>query len=125
MSDCACLYGGWDDYDESGFQHREERTARKEHVCCECKRVIAKGERYSWFSSKNDGRIFTAKTCLVCEEIREALYCDGYYFGRMWTDIREQFFEQGGLNIKCVDKLTTVAAKTELQRRYQQFLGVA
>lgn len=125
MADCACLYGGWDDYDGSGFQSSTTRTARKPHACKECRRPIRPGERYEHFSTKYEDRIFTIKTCATCAEIREALYCDGYVFGRMWEDIREQFFEQGGLNIACVDKLSTVAAKEVLTRRWREFLGVA
>lgn len=123
--DCACLYGGCDDYDETGFQRAFMRTARKPHVCKECRRTIEPGQKYEYFSSKFEGSIFTIKTCAVCAEIRAALYCDGYYFGQLWKDIREQFFEQGGLSVKCVEKLETVAAKEELTRRYREFLGVA
>lgn len=41
--DCACLWG----FDgENDFTAEEIRTARKCHVCCECKRSIGKGEKY-------------------------------------------------------------------------------
>ena len=122
MSDCTCLYGGYDEYDEGSFQSRTFVTARKDHVCVECKALIRKGDIYVRFASRNDGRVFSNRTCAVCEEIRESLYCDGYYFGRMWADIREQLFPH--FTIACVDKLKTVAAKEELTRRYREFLGV-
>lgn len=122
MSDCACLYGGWDDYDEFGFQHHEMRTARKSHVCRECKREIRPGERYEHFSSKNDGSLFTVKTCETCAEIRSSLYCDGFVFGNLWADVRSQLFPR--FSLACVEKLKTSAAKEVLTKRYQEYLGV-
>ena len=51
----------------------EKPTARKEHKCCECKRTIKKGEKYSYFFGVwyEDGYgKFTGayKTCLECEK---------------------------------------------------------
>ena len=123
MDACACLYGGWDDFDTDGFQHSEIRKARKTYHCTECRGVIAKGERYERYACKTEGRIYTSITCLVCHEIRSALYCDGFYFGRLWADVREQLFPK--FSVKCIDQLTTVAAKARLQAEYQKFLGVA
>ena len=122
MSECACLYGGFDDYDEGGFQVRTQPRARKEYVCIECRQPIRKGEHYSRFASKYDGAISTSRTCLVCEEIREALYCDGYYFGCMWDDIKHQIFMHRGLTVECVDKLKTPEAKRVLQQRWMEFV---
>lgn len=124
MDECACLYGGFDECDEGGFQSRTTRKARKEYVCIECHQPIRKGDIYVRFAASDDGRVFSNRTCLLCEEIREALYCDGYYFGRMWEDIREQIFNEGGLSIACVEKLTTPAAKAFIQERWMQHIGV-
>jgi hypothetical protein len=122
-NDCACLYGGLDDYDSSGFQCSQTRRARKEHVCVECRETIAKGQTYEVFSQKFEGDISSVKTCAVCCEIRAALYCDGFYFGQMWEDIRNQLFPR--FTLACVEKLSSVAAKKTLTERYRDFLGVA
>jgi hypothetical protein len=122
MSECACLYGGYDEYDEGGFERAVMRTARKAHRCVECRETIQPGQRYEYFTSKNEGHIFTKKTCAVCAEIRAALYCDGYHFGRMWEDIHNQIFQDGGMSIACIDKLETAAAKTVLQARWQEYI---
>ena len=122
MNDCACLYGGYDGYDESDFQCNRMRRARKEHVCGECRETIQKGQMYEVYSSKHDGSVSSTKTCAVCTEIRMALYCDGFYFGRMWSDIREQLFPH--FTLACVEKLSTTAAKETLTKRYREFLGV-
>jgi hypothetical protein len=124
VDSCSCLYGGFDEFDENGFQCRTVRTARKEHKCVECHQTIEKGQKYSHFSSKNDGRIWTSRTCLSCEDIREALYCDGYYFGRMWHDITEQIFKERGLTVACIDKLQTPEAKAFIQKRWMDYLMV-
>lgn len=120
MSDCACLYGGFDDYDSAGFQCSEARRARKPHVCRECKGTIQPGDTYEHFSSKQDGDIFTVKTCATCAEIRRSLYCEGFYFGSLWDDIQAQLFPR--FTVNCVAKLQTVAAKTELQQRYMAYV---
>jgi len=45
-------------------------------------------------------------------------------FDMLWADIREQIFEPGKFSTACVDKLTTVAAKEKLTRRYREYIGV-
>ena len=122
MSDesCACLYGGYGNDDSDGFQCRTRLVARIEHKCIECAKSIVKGEMYVRFAGKDGGRVFSNKTCAICEEIREALYCDGYYFGQMWQDIEEQLFPH--FTVACVDKLSTVAAKECLSKRYQEWV---
>lgn len=124
MSDnCACLYGGFDDFDETGFQHTEIRKSRKPRICVECRQTIPVGARYERYTCKFDGVISTSITCVVCQEIRGALYCDGFFFGRLWSDIKSQLFPQ--FSVKCIDQLTTVAAKTRLQSEYQTWLGLS
>jgi len=115
VSDCGvCVY--WDDSVSVDFFHKRVRKAVKEHKCCECDKVIAKGERYEYASGKCEGEMWQAKTCLICAEIADAFSCDGrMYGGEFWSQFSELF---GELNTSCFDKLTTVAAKTELQRRY-------
>jgi len=41
-------------------------TARREHRCCECFGVIARGERYQRASGKWEGKFETYKTCQKC-----------------------------------------------------------
>ena len=52
-------------------------TARKEHQCCECDRIIQVGEKYSYFagrweddisSCRRNGRLIVRKTCLKCDQ---------------------------------------------------------
>ena len=46
----------------------EERTARKEHVCCECNQRIPKGSRYFHIAGKWDNRFDAFDICLDCQE---------------------------------------------------------
>ncbi len=117
--DCACLYGGYDGCDENDLHAQQVVKARKSYVCRECRQTIPKGARYVRYAGTNDDhRIFVVKTCLLCEEIRKALYCDGYYFGQLWEDIEEQLFENNLMNSACLAKLDTPEAKQFLQQRW-------
>lgn len=55
----------------SAFQQKW-RTARKEHRCCECRRVIQPGDRYEHSSGVWDGSPDSYATCERCERIRSA-----------------------------------------------------
>ena len=120
MSECGCLYSGADE--DNDFECRQWRTAAKDHRCSECRRAITRGEKYEIYTTKSDGTIHTTKTCAECSEIRDTFYCDGFYFGRLWSDVEEQMFDHGPLNSACLDKLVTVAAKQFLQRRWWQWV---
>ena len=47
--------------------------ARKEHKCCECHRVILKGEEYGYVFGVWEGEARTYKTCEQCNDLRESL----------------------------------------------------
>ena len=123
MDDCVCLTGGYDG-DANDFELTIVRRARREHQCSECREPIRPGTRYQVLSVKSEGEFSTTKTCRVCAEIRDTLYCGGgYYFGCLWEDITEQLFEPGGLNSACLAKLQTVEAKQQLARRWWAWVG--
>lgn len=48
--------------------------AAKEHWCCACGEVIRKGERYHYRQEVYEGSIDTAKHCVRCYAICEALW---------------------------------------------------
>ena len=123
MNDCACLYSDYD-ADVCEFSSFTIRTARKQHVCAECRQPIVPGTRYEYFAGKSDGDVFAQKTCLLCVEIRTAFYCDSLAFGQLWEDIHEQMFPPvcGGLTSACLDKLKTPEAKQFLQRQWWQWV---
>ena len=64
--DCYC------DYEQPSFYDKHKPVARKEHRCCECGRVIRKGEEYERVTGMWDGYIDTFKTCQYCVSLRDA-----------------------------------------------------
>lgn len=119
MSECGCIYMG---VDLDGPEVVTIRTARKEHRCCECRMVIAAGQRYEIRAHFKDGSASSYKTCLCCKEIRDAFFCEGWFYGSVWDDIESSMFDRGPLNSACLDKLSTVDAKQFLQRRWMDWV---
>lgn len=71
------------------------RRARKEHKCCECKRVIGPRESYTPESGIWDGEPMRFKTCMDCMSVRDALFCEWEY-GNIWREVREWINETCG-----------------------------
>ncbi len=91
MSDCGVCIGGYDEGYSYDFFNREHRKARKEHKCCECRRIIFVGETYVHDRGKFDGDIFTAKTCSHCTEIRSGFTCEtSSAYGELWAEMKEK-----------------------------------
>lgn len=59
------------------FYTATKPKARKRHKCDLCGKTIEPGEKYSCFSGKYDGEMFTSKHCMPCNNIVNA-YCDRY-----------------------------------------------
>lgn len=64
---CFCQ----DSVTPSAFRSRMRR-ARKEHRCCECRRLIYKGDLYEYASGIWDSEPNQYKTCSRCVKAREA-----------------------------------------------------
>lgn len=58
--ECYC------DFEPADVYTTEERKARREHRCSECRGVIRKGERYQRASMAYEGRWSSYKTCPDC-----------------------------------------------------------
>ena len=54
----------------SAFKHTS-RKASKEHVCCECRKEIKRGDEYDFISGIWDGRPESYKICMSCAKIRD------------------------------------------------------
>jgi hypothetical protein len=91
--------------------------------CSECGKKILKGERYelaSWFYADRADGFGNCKTCLVCAEIADAFMCGGrWHSGSFWGRMEDKFAK---LNTACFERLKTAAAKTELQRRWIEWM---
>jgi hypothetical protein len=69
---CSC------DYEAPEFYARHERTARKEHRCCECGKTITPGDAYTVAAGKWEGYFDTFKTCERCSGLQDAMRDMGY-----------------------------------------------
>ena len=90
-------------------------TARKQHVCEECGRVIDVGDKYELYYGVHEGHIFCVKTCIDCKSIRDSFWPDGgYIFGSIIDALREQIIYElhGEVSSKCILPLTDNAKNT-------------
>jgi hypothetical protein len=114
------------DYDGSNeFYNEATRTAAKPHQCCECHEVIPKGSQYEYVSGKSDGYFWTAKTCVLCAEIRIAFCCGSWQFGRLWESVGDSLFRWSNTMtvIDCPAKLSE-AADVKFRGKLAQYWGV-
>lgn len=100
------------DYGSCSFFDEKVLLARKEHRCCECGDIINKGDKYEKVVGKWEGDFIEYKTCLVCKEIRDRIFCS-FIFTALWEELSE--FTNGGydmdynmidgLSINAIDKI--------------------
>ena len=85
-------------------------TARKEHICCECRRKINRNERYERYKGVYDGEISEFKTCANCLSLRDAFF-NSWVFQCIWDDFYEYVIEGRGEELKwsALSKLTESA----------------
>lgn len=103
---CSCIDAVWED-DCNTFETKRHYTAKKNHVCNECNRVIATGERYEYIAAKYDGEFYSVKTCFDCVSMRDALFCTAYY-GNIWCNVEEEIKEWVYNNTVPWAKLSTL-----------------
>jgi hypothetical protein len=99
-----------------------DRKARKSHKCCECGRVIAKGESYvehtglwrdsGWDSFKWCGHCSAAQK-IVEDLTNESCYC----FGELWNDVLDEMSGWGGICDMAVYRLVLAARRQWTYRR--------
>ena len=125
MPDCEVCIGNEPD-GMCDFYNKETRKARKEHICCECHRIITKGENYLVGAGKYDGSFFFDKTCSICDEIKMAFIdpqMNAMEPGALWEEMRDYAFPE--LTTTCFDRLTTPEAKGYLRDRWIEWKGIA
>ena len=86
------------------------RTARKEHKCHECSRVIAPKESYLIETLLFEGRISRHKTCLDCKSLRDNFFQDGWYYEEVRNMLLRHIRDSDGdISESCIAALTPVA----------------
>jgi hypothetical protein len=139
MSDCGVCISS--DYSacEGMIDEVEIVVSDAEHKCSECRKMVPAGskiERADWYDDgwnydedrETDERDKKEPiwTCLVCAEIATAFYCggDGRIYGGEFWEVMSDSDAFANLNASCFDRLTTPAAKAELQRRWMKWKGL-
>lgn len=116
MSECGVCIGSEPD-GMCDFYNKETRKARKEHTCCECHRIIHRGEVYVASAGKYDGDFFSDKTCAICDEIKMTFIdpqMNAMEPGELWEEMRYYAFPE--LTTACFDRLRTPEAKEFLRQ---------
>jgi hypothetical protein len=108
--ECSCEVDVDIDEDGPSFFKTKTIKAIKEHKCCECKRIISKGEKYEKTSGFWDGSFDEFKTCADCISMREEFFTSGYYYERIWELFSEHVDAVcAAISESCLSKLTPVA----------------
>ena len=109
MKPCSCIKNDCD-YEPTAFFRQIMRKAKKIHTCYECLRKIQPGEKYEYAIAKQDGEIWSAKTCPDCLSMRDTFYDGCYYFGNIWDVLAEHIYEMNGeISEDCLVPLTPAA----------------
>ena len=108
---CSCINIGVDDADDIDIQAvHEKRVARKEYRCCECHRIIKRGETYDNARGKWGGSFSTFRTCSTCESIRSAFFCNGWIFGEVIERLEDHINDvDGNISSECLAGMTKQA----------------
>ena len=111
--DCDVCISGYDRELADEYYITEFRSARQPVKCCECERVIAKGEPYRKDVGVWNGEPSTWRTCTECSEVREAFSCGGgWVFGALWESLYDLLDD---ITPGCFNRLTTAKAKSKLR----------
>ena len=65
-----------------------KRTARKRHICGECREPILPKQKYWSETGLWEDTWHTFRTCLICHKIRED-FCCGFTYGSVHAEIKE------------------------------------
>lgn len=86
--DCCCIgtYDSESEYCE--FFKVKMIRAKKEHICCECKKKILPGKLYEYVFGVWGSDPSSFKTCSTCAAIRHD-YCPNALFGELKETIKE------------------------------------
>jgi hypothetical protein len=94
MDDCSCIYNPYEDNaDLPGWYKTRYPTARVDHRCDECHRIIDAGEKYENTCGKWSHKFHYFTTCYDCVKARSIFYCEGWAYGEVWHGIREMIIE--------------------------------
>ena len=103
--ECSCnIDVGVDEFGTNLFS--KIVTARKTHVCSECREQITIGQKYLIEKIIYGGNFNVYKTCLDCKAVRDIFFFDGYWYEMLWENLEDFIHESyGELPESCIIKL--------------------
>ena len=108
-SNCDCVYVSNDDPSPE-FHNSRIVTAKKEHTCSECDRIIYPIEKYEYVTGVWEGDFLVFKTCSDCLAIRNEFFCDSWVYGMVLEHFRESLLNtEGEVSEDCLASLPTKA----------------
>lgn len=125
MSEGMCDFVIDSDYDgdEASFFSEKWVTARKPHLCAECKLPIAKGEKYRRVAGKWEGDLDTFHFCASCEDIAHEFMDGARCFGILWDEMQSNW-EAGAPLQACLNRLESAAAKAHMVTMWKRWKGL-
>jgi hypothetical protein len=127
VSEAYCdvdLEGYCDDAEPCEFVNVQTvAKSRKPHTCSECREEIPVRSPYVRISYKFDGRLGCDRLCVSCRETATEFDYTLVGSGALWSTMAEQW--DNGANVQgCMNRLTTVAAKALMLRKWQKWKGI-
>ena len=117
---CECdIDGYW------SFYSSQRRKAKREHRCDECRATIQPGEIYEYAAGKQEGEMWSSKTCAACLELIDFIrahvpcYCRIYgdLFGDRLRDIVDQAGQTPGFAFGILRRVVAVNRNKETRNR--------
>ncbi len=120
-----------DEYDKEVlvFERKSVHVARKNHLCCECQRIIRPGERYHKFVGKWRDNTFSDeyfgeyKTCEACEDDWDKLMAVCDYFSSEY-DLSPLTRVSGALG-ETIKEAVELGFLGERNRRYRRWMHLS
>ncbi len=109
--DCSCeIDVHYEDGEPVVCRSEKIVTAKKQHKCHECYRIIVAGEQYERAKWICDGRWELHKTCSDCLSLRKQFFSKGWLYGCLQADV-EMFVDDVGGEVPedCIARLTPAA----------------
>ena len=102
-----CEIEPWCDWVEFSIIQHKIVEAAKEHLCEECTSPILTGDKYEIYKIRQEGDIYTAKTCLDCVSLRTGFFPNNWMSSVIRDDIVERIIElRGVIDSECILPLT-------------------
>lgn len=123
MSDGLCDFTLEDCDDPAEIFRAHLLTARVAHKCDECGTDIAVGERFERVAMRYNEQWSVFRSCLPCREISTEFHDGSRVVGVLWDGLADNWSDGAPLQA-CLNRLTSVAAKTRMRERWMRWKGI-